>query len=92
MKKQRCEPRMELLYRLIPAYPEEISLRELAQKMNTSSTDVAMLIGRFRTSDPICEFRHKFCYVGTEERKLFLNVVEEAARKGRKKNARQQMQ
>lgn len=78
---KKCEPRMASLYRFIPAYPEEISRMELAVLMNMSATEVAMLIGRLRANDPICEWNSMFSYISAEERTTFLNAVDKAERR-----------
>ncbi len=76
-----CGKKMADLYRLIPSYPREISRQELAKKMQMSSNDIGMMIGRLMSMAPLCEDERKLCYISPEERKKFLNAINMAERR-----------
>lgn len=76
-----CSDRMTTLYRLIPSYPKEVTTKELAQKMNTTAGDIAMLIEHFRSIDPICEDEGRICYSSPKDRKRFLNMINKREKK-----------
>lgn len=81
---------MAALYRLIPSYPKEVSRTELARKLKLSTNDIAMMIGRFRAYDPICEDDNKLCYISTDERKKFLNAINIAERRANERKQKVQ--